>query len=335
MIPQLLIMMLPSFSFTTVFSVLIAICVFETLIAFVAVPDSPYVKIQDALDKDKETLPLVSAGKKAPEAAPKPKGPNFIGQFLSLGNIIFFCYFAFSYWRMAFYNGHVISFLRIISDDDKAAVSSYTTLLSYMIPFGSLGSIFLGWVTDKFGFTAQILITNTCGLMLSVLTLVPILPVQMLTFLMFVIYKGNLIGSLIYFITSNFGFGNLGKILGFDTAGAAVAYMGFEALVTHLEKGMSSKMELHYYLIVVGLTLYLCPLYLHLKQQRKQSIEKREKSGEVIPEAEAEEAKPKLPRAHRASSIMLVDTSEAGDVTGRVLKDVAEADENETEISRK
>eukprot|EP01068_Selenidium_serpulae_P001412 Selendium_serpulae@DN1551_c0_g1_i1.p1 len=321
-VPQLMLFFIPTFSYTAVMIVFILFCVGETFLATIVIPQAPFVTLHEALNRGQpaESLPIFKASAKGARAeVPTQFGnsPGFTVQFLSFGNILFMCYFAYSYWRMAFYNGHVVSFLKIIAEDDTTAVASYASLLSYMIPFGSLGSVFLGWVTDSFGFTAQLLITNTCGIMLSALTLVPILRVQIITFLMFVIYKGNIFGSLIYFISSNFGFANLGKLMGFDTAVSAVAYMGFEYIVSFLQVGMESKMELHYYLIGAGLICYICPLYVWL------FLEEREDQNYLKKVAE----KARLPRSHRASSIMLIDSGEAGRTTTRILKGVAASEQ--------
>eukprot|EP01138_Halocafeteria_seosinensis_P005627 gb/GECG01005752.1/.p1 GENE.gb/GECG01005752.1/~~gb/GECG01005752.1/.p1 ORF type:complete len:615 (+),score=66.71 gb/GECG01005752.1/:1-1845(+) len=114
------------------------------------------------------------------------------------------------------------SILRDFGDED----GSYTQAFGWI----SLGGIFAVFVTgtiiDKYGIVGGFWGSNISGILLSVFTLIPVLQLQVVSFLVFVIFRSFLFSITAAFISSEFGFTNLGKLIGVTYfTGGAVGFL--------------------------------------------------------------------------------------------------------------
>lgn len=91
---------------------------------------------------------------------------------------------------------------------------TYTQIFGW-ISLAGVGVVFVtGTIIDKYGLIGGFWGSNISGLLLSVLSLIPILELQILTFLVFVIFRSFLFSVAATFFSTEFGFDNFGKLMG-------------------------------------------------------------------------------------------------------------------------
>ena len=88
----------------------------------------------------------------------------------------------------------------------------YTRIFSLLLPTGMLYTPLISWLFDTFTWRAVFQICSVIGLTWNVMALVPVLPLQVLTGLVFTCFRALLFSSLISFCTDNFGASTSGRI---------------------------------------------------------------------------------------------------------------------------
>lgn len=145
-------------------------------------------------------------------------GKPFRQQVLSwrfIGAVIFTCI------NILKFNFFFISLNTVLKDLGDSG-EAYTQAFGWI----SLGGVFavfvVGTVIDKYGIVAGFWGSNFTGILLSILTLIPSLKLQVVSFFVFVVFRSFLFSVPATFISNEFGFTNLGKLIGvtFMTAGA-------------------------------------------------------------------------------------------------------------------
>eukprot|EP00923_Selenidium_pygospionis_P021120 GHVN01036392.1.p1 GENE.GHVN01036392.1~~GHVN01036392.1.p1 ORF type:complete len:502 (+),score=29.80 GHVN01036392.1:1721-3226(+) len=316
-VPQFLQFFIPGYSYKAILLSYTGVCALVTVLGWVILPATPY----DKMAKPDDALPIVDKERRVPPKQVKPVDgtgspampePSFVSQMLSLPNLAYLTFFTCCFWRLGFYNGNLAFFLDTITGGDNDAVITYCSIFSYMVPFASVGAFILGYVTDKYGFIVQVLTTNTLGTIVCFLTLVPVLELQLLTFVLFVMSVSNLVGSLIFFTSDTFGFKYFGKIVGFDTALAAVGCWGLDYAAKLIQDQGVSKMGLCYYALILGMILFVVPAYLKYRETRLEA----KKTPDEKEEGKQEE------KARRRSSVrsLHLDTTEVSRTTKELIE---------------
>jgi hypothetical protein len=104
----------------------------------------------------------------------------------------------------------------------------YTTMFVASLPLSSFSIPVIGWMLDKLPFTSPSLcemstfdVVNNLGILHSLLTLVPVLEVQLLSFLVFTFYRAFFFSLISTFNANTFGVNTIGTIQGtvYSTAG--------------------------------------------------------------------------------------------------------------------
>lgn len=97
----------------------------------------------------------------------------------------------------------------------------YTEAFGWLSIGGVVVVFFTGTIIDRYGLVGGLWGSNISGLLLSVLSLVPVLELQIVTFAVFVIFRSFLFSIAASFMSTEFGVKNFGKLLGltFMTAG--------------------------------------------------------------------------------------------------------------------
>jgi hypothetical protein len=104
----------------------------------------------------------------------------------------------------------------------------FTTIFVASLPLSSFAIPVIGWMLDKLPFTSRSFcemstfdVVNNLGILHSLLTLVPVLEVQLLSFLVFTFYRAFLFSLISTFNANVFGVNTIGTIQGavYSTAG--------------------------------------------------------------------------------------------------------------------
>eukprot|EP01138_Halocafeteria_seosinensis_P005630 gb/GECG01005755.1/.p1 GENE.gb/GECG01005755.1/~~gb/GECG01005755.1/.p1 ORF type:complete len:573 (+),score=56.39 gb/GECG01005755.1/:1-1719(+) len=124
------------------------------------------------------------------------------------------------------------SLLEELGDTD----GTYTQLFGW-ISLAGVGAVFVtGTIIDKFGLVGGFWGSNISGILLSALSLIPVLELQVLTFIVFVIFRSFLFSITATFLSAEFGFDNFGKLIGITFCiGGGFGFLAQPLLILGLE----------------------------------------------------------------------------------------------------
>ena len=128
-------------------------------------------------------------------------------EFLLL--VVFGCVHVFRQVVFLGTNGNLLS-----SYGDDQAGFLYTKIFSLSLPTGMLYTPLISWLFGAYGWRAVFQACNAIGLAWNLLALVPVLPLQVLTGLVFTCYRALLFSTLVTFCTETFGASTSGRLYG-------------------------------------------------------------------------------------------------------------------------
>lgn len=185
-----------------------------------------------------------------------------------------FLFFSVSYFRVAFYTSHLDTFLKAM---DATQTPWYVAVFSTMVPFAALCAVVNGKLTDMFGIPFQLIFLNTVALCMYFIQSLNWIPLQLVSFLLYIIYKSNIMGILMFFLADTFGMNHFGKLAGVQTSLSAIVLnlmnWGGKRLL-HMEPFRSNVALFNWVLIVLSLPLYAVPAYLMMYSPHNKAITK-------------------------------------------------------------
>eukprot|EP01138_Halocafeteria_seosinensis_P005628 gb/GECG01005753.1/.p1 GENE.gb/GECG01005753.1/~~gb/GECG01005753.1/.p1 ORF type:complete len:545 (+),score=49.92 gb/GECG01005753.1/:1-1635(+) len=104
--------------------------------------------------------------------------------------------------------------LNIVLEEMGDTDGTFTEVFGW-ISLGGLGAVFVtGTIIERYGLVGGFWGSNISGVLLSILSLIPVLELQILTFIVFVIFRSFLFSIAATFFASEFGIDNFGKLMG-------------------------------------------------------------------------------------------------------------------------
>jgi LAT3 family solute carrier family 43 protein 3 len=155
----------------------------------------------------------------APAAFPKLAhlhGLPLLKQMATVEYAVFFLFFAVLALRFNWFLSSFASQLGALGAPSD--VDAQVAVLGYLMPTLALPAVLVaGFVLDARGPLAGLTLLSCLGTLLSALQLVPSLPLQGFTALVFVMFRGTLFSCLSVFLSMAFGFSNLSALVGVVT----------------------------------------------------------------------------------------------------------------------
>lgn len=100
--------------------------------------------------------------------------------------------------------------------------ATYTVLLNVITPLGALGIPIYGWLMDKKGFALSYAVINLLGIGINVLALIPVLPLQIVTFAFWAAYRLLGFSACYAFVAKVFGDTNFGTLNGLTLSSTGI-----------------------------------------------------------------------------------------------------------------
>lgn len=157
----------------------------------------------------------------APPAPPLPIGRwadrpaalasrSFIGQLLTRKWLAFTPFFAVCMLRYNVYLSSVDAQLTSLGQTG----SSYTVIVGIVLPLGIFVQLIVGPVLDRAGLPVAFIILWGLGVLTCILSLIPVLQLQVVTAVAFVAYRAFLFSVMTTYISRMFGYKNMGSLIG-------------------------------------------------------------------------------------------------------------------------
>lgn len=191
--------------------------------------------------------------------------PSVSNEVLSMKWLLFTMFFSVNLLRFSYYLGSVGP--AIVQASPEQA-NEYLSLLGIILPLGFLASPGVGYFIDHLTQSNSVLLVFILGLVHTIFMCIPSLPVQILTFILFTLFRALFFSIATTFAVKNFTPALVGRVFGLTTlVGAALSSVQY-ALV---ELGLSNKSFLVPHLLVAGGTLLSIPLCLWLRASEREA----------------------------------------------------------------
>lgn len=146
---------------------------------------------------------------------------SLLKQFSTTEYILAVIFFTVNVFRFNFYLGNVHSQLNAMGQED----GKYTDIFSAIFPCGILAVFPVSFILNTGGPIVGTFCLWLFGFLLSILALIPNLPLQIFTFIVFVVFRSFLFSVISVFCVSFFGFRNLSTLIGLiTTVGGVMAF---------------------------------------------------------------------------------------------------------------
>ena len=153
----------------------------------------------------------------------------------------------------------------------------YSKAFAVIAPLGFLGTPIIGILLDKAGLVTAFIFVNTCQLLFNGMFMIPILPLQIATFIVYAVCRSYLYSSKFALIANRMGFKNFGKLAG--TCNCLIGILqttqfGLSKLLKDVFK--QNAIWIHFGFVILGVLAYLYPLYLWISNRRiKRDLENK------------------------------------------------------------
>eukprot|EP01138_Halocafeteria_seosinensis_P000261 gb/GECG01000268.1/.p1 GENE.gb/GECG01000268.1/~~gb/GECG01000268.1/.p1 ORF type:complete len:521 (+),score=37.74 gb/GECG01000268.1/:1-1563(+) len=112
---------------------------------------------------------------------------------------------------------------------------TYTQVFGWISLGGVIAAFFSGTVIDRLGLPAGFWCTLGFGILLSIFSLIPVLELQPVTFVIFVVFRSLLFSIISTFLSTEFGHNHFGKLIGVtNCVGGGFAFLAQPLLVLGL-----------------------------------------------------------------------------------------------------
>lgn len=169
--------------------------------------------------------------------------------------------------RSNIYMGTVKLVLESLHDDEQGYL--YTQIFAATLPVGFVFIPVINHVIMKYGFVGTFQLINALGFLFGFLTLIPVLPLQVVTFLAFCVFRAFFYSALSTYAAQVFGPRNVGRIYGAVMAIAAVFnLLQYPALIVTAKYAHGNLLYLNVALLVlcfplIALTHIVLEKFLH------------------------------------------------------------------------
>jgi MFS transporter, LAT3 family, solute carrier family 43, member 3 len=211
----------------------------------------------DKQDQDIEVANPMTVVIPRQQLAVTPVPDTFWEQLSSRGFTLFLIFHAIQMVRFSFYIGTAITQLSLMNDPGK-----YANIFSIILPVGFFVQFLVGHLLDNYGNCMTITVQYVLSIVFSVLNLIPNLPLQILTFLIFICYRAFIFSNMSSYLIRRFGFKTFGKLVGIAVAAGGLASLLQIPLV--LWAVSSSFFVVNLLLLSLTVVAGLFPLWLYL-----------------------------------------------------------------------
>lgn len=173
--------------------------------------------------------------------------------------------------------------MELDNDPAKTSGTFYANLFNQLVPVGFIPAILWGALVDKFGINACMFSSNTLGIIFCTTALIPWMPLQLFTVVVYILYQCFILGQTLAFTASVYGFGTVATLQGIccSITGVFSLIMDFfwPDFVNHT---LGSYRAATVIFLVIGFVLYIFPLFLTIRERRRRAGEVRLEEEENI-----------------------------------------------------
>jgi MFS family permease len=226
-----------------------------------APPPAPIVSV--AVDEDQPLQEKATLELEAVASAPATRANltfvqptenvRFGPQVMSVAFWLLTLYMMVHVLRINFTAGSISIQLEEMGDD----ALFYVNLYILIFPLGFLSIPLVGWLLDRWRFVVGFEAINILALITGLLLMIPWLPLQILTFVLFAGLRPFLFTAMYGFIGSRFGFTHYGKLVGICVGIAAVGSLS-QTLLLYVT---ISYLNGNFFLVNLFLNLIVLPLF--------------------------------------------------------------------------
>lgn len=187
---------------------------------------------------------------------------SFTQQLRSAEYLAYLAFFIACIIRFNYYISSVGSQLDAMGQTEDA---TYSTAFGLILPCGLFFNLGLGWALDRYGPVLGLTFVWLLAVLLSALSMVPVLPLQVVTFIVFTLFRGLNFCVMTVFISAVFSFQPLGSLVGMLTAVAGVIGLCNSALLAwalDTPDGVPNFQPVNAFLLAVMLACGLFPIWL-------------------------------------------------------------------------
>ena len=121
-------------------------------------------------------------------------------------------------FKFSFYLSSVDAHLNHLGQDG----TTYTQIFSSLLPTGLVFVLVVGSMIDHLGLHVAVAANLAASILLSIVTLIPVLEVQVLGFILFALFRAHLFTVLTSILAAEFTFGSFGRLIGIASLVAAL-----------------------------------------------------------------------------------------------------------------
>ena len=187
--------------------------------------------------------------------------PSVSKEVCSIKWLLFSMFFSVNLLRFSYYLGSVGPAM-VQADPEQA--NEYLSILGGILPCGFVVSPALGWAIDSSKQSTSVLMVFLLGLVHSIAMCIPSLPLQILTFVLFTLFRSLFFTVGTTFAVRNFSPSLVGKVFGLTTLAAAVL-SSTQYLLVEIALALDSFLVPH--LVVLASSVLSLPLYFWLLSQ--------------------------------------------------------------------
>jgi len=175
--------------------------------------------------------------------------------------------------RLNFYISTTEEQFQTISNDQEG-IKNTVQFFNIMLPLAGVLSIMpIGWLLDSFKMYIGFTVLCSMALIFGILSLIPSLPLQFISIIIFVFMRPLLYTSGNDFSTKTFGFKTFGRVYGLMNLISSIVNFGqyaVEYLVVNIFNGQFTEINIAF-TILTSLMFYL-PYYLFIKERKSRNI---------------------------------------------------------------
>jgi len=199
-------------------------------------------------------------------------GVPFKHQFVSGTFLVGILFLSLHLFRINWYIGTLPPQMLTFPGIEHATAELYLDIFALMLPLGGvLSAPVIGAVIDKKGIVFSLVLINTVGLFYGIISLVPILPVQLVTFLLLCVFRPCMYAAMSAFVAVYFGFANFGKLYGSMLSISSAVNLMQYVLIRFVYSLFDGKfIYIDGTLTIVSAMLYMCPLFMYVRVKASQ-----------------------------------------------------------------
>ena len=146
----------------------------------------------------------------------------------------------------------------------------YTDIFGIIIVAGTVAVPFLGMFMGRFGYPISAWALWGIGLAMHTCMAIPSLNLQILTFVLFVLYRGWLFAFMSAYVSHAFGFGTFSRVVGTAIViGACVSFLQYPLIDLALETFEGDYLVSNLVVIVLSALLVFFPLTLSVMSRKR------------------------------------------------------------------